>query len=212
MLLKDIKDKIPFPNNKIKVYSFVGPSGTGKSYRAQMVASERNIEFIIDDGLLINNNQVVAGESAKKAPTKIETVKHALFYKEEEKQEITKALKKYKPQSILILGTSDGMVDKIAANLGLPEISERVYITDVATEQEMQTARKIRVTEGKHVIPVPTFEIKKEKVEKKGFLEAVRILLSEKNMLFESLREKLESYPELNSMLYSLLFTGKAIV
>lgn len=47
---------------------------------------------------------------------------------------------------------------------------------------------------------------------KKGFLEAVRILLSEKNMLFESLREKLESYPKLNSMLYSLLFTGKAIV
>ena len=26
----------------------------------------------------------------------------------------------------------------------------------------MQTARKIRVTEGKHVIPVPTFEIKKD--------------------------------------------------
>lgn len=49
-------------------------------------------------------------------------------------------------------------------------------------------------------------------MEKKGFLEAVRILLSEKNMLFESLRKKLESYQELNSMLYSLLFTGKAIV
>ena len=162
MLLKEIKERIPFPNNKIKVYSFVGPSGTGKSYRAQMVASEKNIEFIIDDGLLINNNQVVAGESAKKAPTKIETVKHALFYKEEEKQEILKALKKYRPQNILILGTSDGMVDKIAANLGLPAISERIYITDVATEQEMQTARKIRVTEGKHVIPVPTFEIKKD--------------------------------------------------
>lgn len=27
--------------NKIKVYAFVGPSGTGKSYRAQMVANER---------------------------------------------------------------------------------------------------------------------------------------------------------------------------
>jgi len=26
-------------NSKIKVYAFVGPSGTGKSYRAQMVAS-----------------------------------------------------------------------------------------------------------------------------------------------------------------------------
>lgn len=162
VILKDIKEKMPFQANKVKVYSFVGPSGTGKSYRAQMVASERNIEFIIDDGLLVYNNQVIAGESAKKAPTKIETVKHALFYSDEEKQAIIKAFKKYKPQSILLLGTSDGMVDKIAKNLGLPEISERIYITDVATEQEMQTARKIRVTEGKHVIPVPTFEIKKQ--------------------------------------------------
>lgn len=149
-------------SNKIKVYAFVGPSGTGKSYRAQMVASEKNINYIIDDGLLIKDNQVIAGESAKKAPTKIETVKHALFYKDEEKQEIIKALKKYKPDSILILGTSDGMVQKIAANLGLPEISDITYITDVATQEEMQTARRIRVTEGKHVIPVPTFEIKKD--------------------------------------------------
>ena len=159
MLLKDmlIKD-----NKKIKVYAFVGPSGTGKSYRAQMVASEKNINFKIDDGLLIKDNEVIAGESAKKASTKIETVKHALFYKDEEKEEIIKALKKYKPESILILGTSDGMVEKIAANLGLPEISEITYISDVATQEEMETARRIRVTEGKHVIPVPTFEIKKD--------------------------------------------------
>ena len=34
----------------MKVYGFVGPSGTGKSYRAQMVASEKGINFIIDDG------------------------------------------------------------------------------------------------------------------------------------------------------------------
>lgn len=149
-------------SNKIKVYAFVGPSGTGKSYRAQMVASEKNVNFIIDDGLLIKDNQVIAGESAKKAPTKIETVKHALFYKEEEKKEIVQALKKYKPDSILILGTSDGMVQKIASNLGLPEVSDITYISDVATQEEMQTARRIRVTEGKHVIPVPTFEIKKD--------------------------------------------------
>lgn len=147
---------------KIKVYAFVGPSGTGKSYRAQMVASERNINYIIDDGLLIKENEVIAGESAKKAPTKVGTVKHALFYEEEEREIIVKALKKYRPESILILGTSDGMVQKIAANLGLPEISETIYITDVATEQEMKTARRIRETEGKHVIPVPTFEIKKD--------------------------------------------------
>ena len=159
MLLKEIK--LPFAN-KIKVYAFVGPSGTGKSYRAQMVASERNINYIIDDGLLIKENEVIAGESAKKAPTKVGTVKHALFYEEEEREIIIKALRKYRPESILILGTSDGMVQKIATNLGLPEISETIYITDVATEQEMKTARRIRETEGKHVIPVPTFEIKKD--------------------------------------------------
>ena len=148
--------------DNVKVYAFVGPSGTGKSYRAQMVAGEKDVHFIIDDGLLINDNKVVAGESAKKASTKIETVKKALFLHENEKKVMQKAFKKFKVKKILILGTSDGMVEKIAENLGLPKIYDTTYITDVATEEEMETARRIRVTEGKHVIPVPTFEIKKD--------------------------------------------------
>ena len=149
-------------NDNIKVYAFVGPSGTGKSYRAQMVASENNISYIIDDGLLIKGNDVIAGNSAKKAPTKIETVKKAIFVDEKEKQEMRKAIRKYKPDSILILGTSDGMILKIAENLGLPKPEKTIYINDVATEEEMEKARRIRVTEGKHVIPVPKFEIKKD--------------------------------------------------
>ena len=148
--------------DNIKVYAFVGPSGTGKSYRAQMVANENNIHYIIDDGLFINDNEIIAGESAKKAPTKIETVKKALFLKQEQKDEIRKAIEKYKPESILILGTSDGMVQKIAANLGLPQIQKIIYIDEIATKEEIEEARRSRVTEGKHVIPVPTFEIKKD--------------------------------------------------
>ena len=81
---------------KIKTYAFIGPSGTGKSYRAQYVAGQRNINFIIDDGLLIKDNQVIAGVSAKKAPTKIETVRNALFGVEEKKLEVQKAIRKYK--------------------------------------------------------------------------------------------------------------------
>ena len=119
--------------DKIRVLAFVGPSGTGKSYRAQMVAGENNVSYIIDDGLLINENEVVAGESAKKAPTKIETVKHAIFIDENERVKMVEAIKKYKPDSILILGTSDGMVEKIAKNLGLPNIEKTIYIQDVAT-------------------------------------------------------------------------------
>ena len=150
------------PNEEIKVYAFVGPSGTGKSYRAQMVANENNIHYIIDDGLLINENDVIAGTSAKKAPTKVETVKKAIFINEKERNDMKKAIRKSKPESILILGTSDGMIDKIAENLGLPKPCKRIYIQDVATEAEMETAKRIRTTQGKHVIPVPTFEIKKD--------------------------------------------------
>lgn len=147
---------------KIKVYAFVGPSGTGKSYRAQLVANENNIHYIIDDGLLIHDNDVVAGNSAKKAPTKIETVKKAIFIEKEDRNEMRDALKKIKPDAILILGTSDGMVEKIADNLGLPHPEKTIYINEVATETEMETAKRIRTTEGKHVIPVPTFEIKRD--------------------------------------------------
>lgn len=147
---------------ELRVYAFVGPSGTGKSYRAQMVAVANNIQYIIDDGLLIDENEVVAGTSAKKAPTKIETVRHALFIEDKERQEMLEAIKKYNPESILILGTSDKMVDKIRNSLELPEFEKTIYINDVATEEEMEKARNIRVTQGKHVIPVPTFEIKKD--------------------------------------------------
>ena len=127
-----------------------------------MVAAERNIDFIIDDGLLINDTKVIAGVSAKKAPTKIETIKKALFSNEKDVQEIKKAFLKYRPNSILILGTSENMVEKIRENLGLQEFTEIVYITDVATEEEIEEAKRMRKVEGKHVIPVPTFEIKKD--------------------------------------------------
>ncbi len=148
--------------DKIKVYAFVGPSGTGKSYRAQMVAGENNINYIIDDGLLINENDVLAGVSAKKAPTRIETVKKAIFLDKQDRENMKQALEKYKPESILILGTSDDMVQKIATNLGMNKPEKTIYINEVATDTEMETAKRIRTTEGKHVIPVPTFEIKKD--------------------------------------------------
>lgn len=150
------------PLSQIKVYAFVGPSGTGKSYRAQYVAGEHHISYIIDDGLFIKDNEIVAGESAKKAPTKVETVKRALFIDDKQRKEMIKAFKKFKPESILLLGTSDKMVKKIAENLSLPPIEKIIYIEDIATPEEIAEARRSRVVEGKHVIPVPTFEIKKD--------------------------------------------------
>ena len=148
--------------NDIRIVAFIGPSGTGKSHRAQMVAKSKNISYIIDDAILIHDNRVIAGTSAKRASTKIESVKRALFSFDGQAEEMKAAIKEKKPDAILILGTSDDMVDKIVKNLDLPPISERVYIQDVSSPQEMELARSIRMSEGKHVIPVPTFEIKKD--------------------------------------------------
>ena len=96
-----------------------------------MVANEYGIRYIIDDGILIRDNYIVEGSSAKRAETKIETVKKAIFVDEEQRAAMIKALKKSKPESILILGTSDGMVEKIQQNLKLPKIIKTIYITDV---------------------------------------------------------------------------------
>lgn len=46
---------------------------------------------------------------------------------------------------------------------------------------------------------------------KEGVLEAIRRLLMERNTLFESLCGKLDSFPELERMLHTLLFVGKDI-
>jgi len=146
----------------LKVVGFIGPSGTGKSHRATWVARERGIDFIIDDGLLIKANEVIAGVSAKKESTKVGSIKRAMFLHEDHARDVKRALDYYKPEAILILGTSDGMVEGIAKKLGLPEVSEKVYIYDVADEYEIKQALSTRREQGKHVIPVPTFEIKKD--------------------------------------------------
>ena len=46
---------------------------------------------------------------------------------------------------------------------------------------------------------------------KGGVMEAVKMLLTESNTLFESLTGKLADYPDLKKLLYSLLFTGNSI-
>ena len=146
----------------MNVIGFIGPSGTGKSHRASWVARERGIEFIIDDGLLIQGNQVVSGVSAKRESTRIGSIKRALFIHEDHAEEVRKSIRLCNPESVLILGTSDGMVSNIAKNLGLPEVTEKIYIYDIADEFEIKQALSTRKEQGKHVIPVPTFEIKKD--------------------------------------------------
>lgn len=146
----------------MKIVGFSGVSGSGKSYRALEVAAEKGLKYVIDDGLLISERRVIAGRSAKKEKTRLSSVRCALFFNEEHAEDVKRAIENEKPEGILILGTSHEMIEKIAAKLALPAVSEFVEIEDVATKEEMEKAHSMRMDEGKHVIPVPTFEIKKD--------------------------------------------------
>lgn len=146
----------------MKVYTLTGKSGTGKSYQALNLCREKNIESIIDDGLFIYKNRVEAGISAKRQATMTGAIKTAVFTLDEHAKSVSEKIKETKPKSLLILGTSDRMTEKIVARLGLPEISERIYIEDISSEEDRAQAARHRQQLGQHVIPVPTLQLKRD--------------------------------------------------
>ncbi|MEJ8552709.1 ATP-binding protein [Tepidibacter sp. Z1-5] len=163
----------------MKVYALCGASGTGKSYRALSIAHENDIDYIIDDGILIHKNCIVTGISAKNASTKMEAVKRAIFEDLEHRSNMIKAIEKNDVQSILIIGTSWKMINKIAARLDLPDIYKKINMEDIATKEEMDEARKSRMEKGIHIIPLPTFEVKKH--FSGLFTNPIKLLFKDKN-------------------------------
>ena len=146
----------------MEVIAFIGPAGTGKSDRALTVAYENKCACLIDDGILIYRNRIVAGKSAKKEPSPIAAVRRAIFQDKEQASDVKRALARICPVRILILGTSDRMVCKITNALGLAPPKKYIRIEDIAKPEEMQRASEARHKEGKHVIPVPTMELRPE--------------------------------------------------
>lgn len=146
----------------MKVFALVGESGTGKSHKALLIAHRENIEYIIDDGLLINKNKILAGLSAKKELNKIQAIRRAIFYDKKHAKAVKEMIKQEEPESIMVLGTSIGMVNKIVDTLELPPINKVFNIEDVSSEKEIQLARASRDMEGTHIIPLPGIEIQRK--------------------------------------------------
>ena len=144
----------------MEVVAFVGPSGTGKSHRALAVAHDNKSEAIIDDGLLIKGTKILAGSSAKSEQNRIQAVKRAIFSDQEHVDEVKKAIVEAKIERLLVIGTSENMALKICLRLGLPKPAKFVKIQDIASKHEINRARQIRLKEGKHIVPVPTVELK----------------------------------------------------
>lgn len=144
------------------IISFTGKSGTGKSYQAMKICRDYNIDAIIDDGLLIYHNRVVAGKSAKRCESKAAAMRTALFDYDDHRKDVKLKLSLLEPSKLMIIGTSDRMVDWITGALDLHAADKRLYIEDFTSAEERETASVSRNKYGEHVIPVPMVQIKKD--------------------------------------------------
>lgn len=160
----------------MEVIGFVGASGTGKSYRCHFVAKQNQIQYIIDDGLLVDSKRVLAGQSAKREATKLASVRRALFVDDSHAEKVREAIRALCPEKILILGTSERMIRHVASRLDLPPVVRMITIEDIASPEEIEKALSVRREQGKHVIPVPTFAIKKD--FSGYFIDTLKIILN----------------------------------
>ncbi len=145
----------------MEVYALIGASGTGKSHNANSVMEQYHIEMMIDDGLLIKDGKKMAGTSAKAEETTVAAVKRAIFHDPIHASQVRERIAQLEPKKILILGTSERMIDRITEALGLPQVKYKIFIQDIATPEQIELAQTMR-REGKHVIPLPSIEVKKD--------------------------------------------------
>ena len=142
------------------VIALVGPSGTGKSHRALWVAQQNGADAIIDDGILIKDGKVIGGTSAKKEKNRIMAVRRAIFVLPGHASDVRRAIAQSQPRRILLIGTSENMVQKIAKALRIGPVSKIIRIEDIASKKDMEIAQYHRLKRGEHIIPVPTIELK----------------------------------------------------
>ncbi|MDO9507914.1 MAG: hypothetical protein Q7I97_01005 [Thermovirgaceae bacterium] len=147
--------------NGVSVFAFVGSAGTGKSQRAQLVAIECGVDFLIDDGLLIRKGQIVRGKSAKTEKNQVKAIRRALFEYPDHRKSVVEFLADSKPCSVMLIATSAGMVSRILKNLGLPDPVRIIRIEDVSSPEEISKAKKERSIKGQHVIPVSHIQVRK---------------------------------------------------
>ncbi|MDO5115415.1 MAG: Asp23/Gls24 family envelope stress response protein [Synergistaceae bacterium] len=145
----------------IKTYAFVGAAGTGKSQRAQLVASLMDADYIIDDGLVIHKGSIVCGRSAKSERNQVSAIRRALFEFDDHRREVIAYFRSVVPCSLMVIATSDNMAERILRKLQLPMPEQIVHIEDVASPEEILKARRERFSKGQHVIPVSHVLVRK---------------------------------------------------
>jgi len=145
----------------VKVYALVGMSGTGKSFRARLIAEKRGIDVIVDDGILIHGDAILAGHWAKKERTLLAATRRALFDTREHAREARDALRSVGFRAVLVVATSLEMAERIAAVLDLPRPSTVYPIDEVAPRDEREAAARRRRRAASHALPAQAVSIRR---------------------------------------------------
>jgi uncharacterized alkaline shock family protein YloU len=127
----------------MEIFALIGGSGTGKSHKALLIAHKYNISYIVDDGLLIRKDKILAGHSAKKDKNRIQAIRTAIFEDPSHAHEVIEVI-------------------KIIKTLELPPPKRILQIEDISTDREIEEAKSVRLKEGKHVIPLPGIEVQRK--------------------------------------------------
>lgn len=105
-----------------------------------------------------------------------------------------------------IAGMLDEYEEDHETGMNVAEIAELIY--DYTAGYPFLVSKLCRIMD-EEVCGSEDFSEKHMAWTYAGFLKAQRILLEEKNPLFESMVNKMYDFPELKHMIYSMLFTGK---
>jgi hypothetical protein len=145
----------------VRVSALVGGSGTGKSFRARLVAEKNGIDVIVDDGILIHGDAILTGHWAKKETTLLAATRRALFDSPEHAREAREALRSLAFRTVLIVGTSLRMTRRIAQTLDLPRPTTVIAVDEVARRGEIEDAGRRRRWAGGHAIPARAVSIRR---------------------------------------------------
>ena len=187
--------------SSIEIIAFTGPAGTGKSHRATHVARQNGTDIIIDDGMLISRGRILAGRSAKSEINRLRAIKRAIFEYPEHRDEVRKYLVANPPAKLMILATSEGMIDKITSRLGLNHPAKFIHIEDISTPEEIEAALRERHEKKQHVVPVAKAQIERNFGGK---------LVSQIRAFFTKGRDKDETSNTIVKPLFS--FNGKVTI
>ena len=78
----------------------------------------------------------------------------------------------------LLIRDGKKMIDKITAALNLPSVKYKIFIQDIVTPEQIELAQSMR-REGKHVIPLPSIEVKKDLPN--YWIDSIRSFVTKKN-------------------------------